>query len=327
MNEQLTNKTCILKRNMSLDFPASKVELAGSAGIFKYPAAEQIMEDGQCQQMLKDSAKARTNRGITAKYHAAVAAVEQVEKSDFGGSKTTVALNATGVTLDDRVTKATAAINGAANFGATAVHANLHATTVSGLDVAIFVPGDTAKVQKGNNNDGDEEWDPDVGFDGESTNGGADQQSEGEISIGSPSVRGKELTLSRVAATQTKRTVSAVSAVNDRATTTFKSGQQQIEETTPILDAVQQKIVNAPTAIFDRHEAALISGQQQLIEKSDPNNSQIIHTYGRKATTMSKLASNLSNTGQQQVTPAASPTNDRAPTSGQQQHTELCLPL
>ncbi|OIT02502.1 hypothetical protein A4A49_32355 [Nicotiana attenuata] len=232
---------------MSLDFPASKVELAGSAGIFKYPAAEQIMEDGQCQQMLKDSAKARTDRGTTAKYHAVVAAVEQVEKSDFGGSKTTVALNATGVTLDDGVTKATTAINGAANFGATAVHANLHATAVSGLDVAIFVPGDTAK--------------------------------------------------------------------------------QQIEETNPILDAMQQKIVNAPTAISDRHEAALISGQQQLIEKSDPNNLQIIHTYGRKATTMSKLSSNLSNAGQQQVTPAASPTNDRAPKSGQQQHTELRLPL
>ncbi|OIT24080.1 hypothetical protein A4A49_30349 [Nicotiana attenuata] len=73
-----------------------------SARTFKVPGAEQIMEEGQLQQMVKDSAIAGADRLTTAKYHATVTVVEHVEKAGIQSSvvcsklETNIALNATG---------------------------------------------------------------------------------------------------------------------------------------------------------------------------------------------------------------------------------------
>ncbi|OIT30509.1 hypothetical protein A4A49_56981, partial [Nicotiana attenuata] len=86
----------------------------GSAGTLKDPGAEQIMKEGQLQQMVKDSAIAGADRLTTAKYHAAVTVVEHVNKagiqSSVAGSKleTNVALNTTGDRPTAGVTQASA---------------------------------------------------------------------------------------------------------------------------------------------------------------------------------------------------------------------------
>ncbi|OIT36477.1 hypothetical protein A4A49_01751 [Nicotiana attenuata] len=85
----------------------------GSAGTFNVPGAEQIMEEGQLQQMVKDSAIAGADRLTTAKYHAVVTVVEHIEKAGIQSSvvcsklETNIALNATGDGPNAGVTQAT----------------------------------------------------------------------------------------------------------------------------------------------------------------------------------------------------------------------------
>nr|XP_009797166.1 PREDICTED: uncharacterized protein LOC104243642 [Nicotiana sylvestris] len=112
---------------------------------------------------------------------------------------------------------------------------------------------------------------------------------------------------------QKQQIVNTLTAICDRHEAAPNPGQQQLIENSPQsviqvskdgqqhkdrvwLDAMQQRNgTNVPEAksivVLDANQ----SGQQQL----DPNNSSVIHTYGRKATTMSKLASTSTYAGQQ----------------------------
>jgi len=167
---------------------------------------------------------------------------------------------------------------------------------------------------------------------------GQQKQTTGSLQIETSTVvtSSKAKAANKKSGRQKQQIVNTPTAICDRHEAAPNPGQQQLIENSPQLviqvpkdgqqhkdrvwlDAMQQRNgTNVPEAnsivVLDANQ----SGQQQL----DPNNSPVIHTYGRKATTMSKLASTSTYAGQQQLIPADSPIGHRqvtAPTSGQKQ--------
>nr|XP_009801946.1 PREDICTED: uncharacterized protein LOC104247588 [Nicotiana sylvestris] len=140
--------------------------------------------------------------------------------------------------------------------------------------------------------DDDEDWAAEYGFDGESTDGGADQESEEEdlLSIGSQSVPTKEVTLTPMQQQHMPNDLT-VGPTADRTATPANSGQQQVMTTTPNISVEDRKLLDAMVSSKPVSSLNLTEFSTGRVNKSG-NKMQSISQHQNKAALINKQDGN-----------------------------------